>query len=155
MFILFFSISPSNIPPSAEKIPEGLASYANQNGALVEFEILQPTKPIPQNLVIDLCSGSVGITITSASGQSNTNQQIWNMGTCDYATGRALICVNINEFTAEENHTVVFNISFHLNGDVNRCYLQLEANNITVSDKCEQPLLLLVLCQTWSIHETM
>ena len=74
------------------------------------------------------------------------------MGTCDYATGRALICVNTNEFAADENHTVVFNISFHLNGDVNRCYQQLEANNITVSDKCEQPLLLLVLCPTWSVR---
>ena len=109
--------------------------YVNQSGSSIEFEVIQPTNPIPPNLRINFCNGSFGITITSASGQSNTAQQMWGM-MCDFENGRAQMNLDIESFpgpTTTENYTVVFNISFYFDGIIDPCYLQLEVDNVTVN----------------------
>ena len=154
LFIIVTRIKPyifSSNMSSAENIPAGYAQFVNQSVSSVEFEILQPTRPLPPYLSINFCNGTFNITIISASAKkNNTIQQMWNM--CEFGDGQALISLHVDSFpmpTHETNYTVLFNIPFHFDGVVNFCYLQLEADNITVSDQGEwNNLVLIFVCRS-------
>ena len=119
----------------------GVARYVDQNGSSVLFEIAQPTKPLQQYLNLNVCNHLLGITITSTRGQSKfyTTGQVFNTRTCDFENGQALLNLDVDLFPgpkAGENYTVYFTISFHFYG-IDLCYLQLEVDNITVSEQGE------------------
>lgn len=62
---------------------------------------------------------------------------MWNKTLCSFNSGQAQIDLHVNEFPgtrAGENYTVVFNISFHFDGVVDACYLQLEVDDVAVSE---------------------
>ena len=133
-------LSSLSITILGKDLPAGVAYYVNQSGSSVNFEVVQPTNPIPSNLRFNFCKGSFGITITSANRQHNISEQIWNMTSCNFNNGQAQIDVDVNKFPgtkAGENYTVVFNISFHFDGVADVCYLQLEVDNV-VLNKGEQ-----------------
>ena len=116
------------------QLPQGNARV-NESGSSIKFELQQPTNPLPPNVTINFCSGSVGITIMSSSGQIKSLQKMWNMGLCDFESGQAQVSLAVQTFpgsTSRETYTVTFNISFHIDG-VGLCYLQLAVDNITVS----------------------
>ena len=125
---------------SGQRLPQGNATYVYESGSPVQFEVQQPTNPLPPNLIINFCSGSLGITIMSASGQKKTISKMWNMVWCDFESGQAQINLSVDSFprpTAERNYTVIFNISFHIDGFVDLCYLQVEVDNVTLADQGE------------------
>lgn len=114
---------------------------AHQTGSSnsIEFELLQPTSPLPQALQINFCNGEFGVNITAADGRSITLQQLmWNMSACDFENGQANVSLNIDDVfhafaAADENYTVVFNILLQVDGIVDPCFLYLEVDNVTVS----------------------
>ena len=135
---------PSNLLLAKTKLAGLVAWYVDQNGSAVLFEVLQSTTPLQQYL--NVCDNLLGITITSTSGQSKfyTSEQEFNMRTCDFENGLALINLDVELFPGPktgENYTVFFNITFHFDGVVDLCYLQLEVDNITVSDQGELKVL--------------
>ena len=124
---------------TAQNIPAGDARHIQQTRSSnsVEFEVHQPTNPLPQALSIHLCTGTFGVTITAANGSSNTTRRMWNMSTCDFENGQANVSLNADDFpdpgSADGNYTVVFNISLQVDGLIDFCYLNLEVDNVTVS----------------------
>ena len=128
------------LPLSGQRLPRGYATHVSENGSLAEFEIQQPTSPLPPNLIMNFCNGSLGITIMPAIGENKTIQKMWNLELCDFKHGQARINLSVDSFprpTAGQNYTVIFNVSFYIDGVVDLCYLQMEVDNVTVADKGE------------------
>ena len=59
-----------------------------------------------------------------AIGENNTIQKMWNMELCDFGSGQAQINLSVDNFprpTAGQKYTVIFNISFHIDGVADLC----------------------------------
>ena len=117
---------------TAKSTSVGTAHLASQTETTVQFEVLRTTNILPPNLSVNFCNDLFSITITPASGQSSTIQQMWNK-TCE--SDRVLVSISAYSFPdpmAGVNYTVTFNIIFHFDGIADPCYLKLEVDNISV-----------------------
>ena len=74
--------------------------------------------------------------MAAASKEANSSSLYLYSGTLEAAQ----INLSVDSFprpTAGQKYTVIFNISFHIDGVATLCYLQVEVDNITFADQGE------------------